>query len=86
MKLGGLNANAQIDGRAMRELRILAGHTVRGLAEKVGCSHPYISMLETQPDRTCSPEIFGRICDALGIADRALLLRTDATEPDRRAA
>lgn len=85
MKLGDLNANAQIDGRAMRELRILAGYTVRGLAERVGCSHPYISMLETRDDRTCSPEIFARICDALGIADRSVLLRTN-NEPDRRAA
>jgi transcriptional regulator with XRE-family HTH domain len=75
MKLDDVSANAEIDGTAMRELRKLAGYSVKGLAEAVNCSAPYISMLETRPDRTCSPELFARICDALHVRDRALLLR-----------
>lgn len=70
-----VTANAEIDGAVMRELRKLAGLSVRALAAKVGCTHPYISMLETRTDRTCSPEIFVKICDALRLEDRSVLLR-----------
>lgn len=75
MKLEDVTANARIDGAAMREFRILAGYSIRRLAEHVGCSRPYISMLETRDDRTCSPELFAKICDALGLKDRTVLLR-----------
>lgn len=74
MELGRVTANAAIDGAAMRELRILAGYSIKAFAVKVGCSQPYISLLETRP-RMCSPELFARICDALGVADRNVLLR-----------
>lgn len=77
MKSGMVTANAEINGNAMRRRRILVGLSIKGLAAKVGCSRPYISMLETQPGRTCSPELFDRICRALKVrqADRAQLLR-----------
>lgn len=82
MELEQVTANVVIDGPAMRELRKLAGLSVKSLAEKVGCSRPYISLLETQADRTCSPEIFARICDALRLDDRSVLVR----KPQARSA
>jgi hypothetical protein len=65
----GENANIPVDGPALRTARKAAGLKVRELALKAGCTHAYISILETQPDRYCSPGLFLRICGALG--DRA---------------
>lgn len=81
-----VTANARIDGAAMRNRRILAGLSVKALATAVGVSRPYISILETHPGRTCSPPVFRRICDALGVADRSELLRDAGIEPGRDAA
>lgn len=88
MKSGQVTAtaNAEINGEAMRRRRIIAGLSVKGLADKVGCSRPYISILETKPGRSCSPELFARICRALRVeqAEREQLLRTRATSVDAR--
>lgn len=66
-----INANVAINGPRLRRRRKLAGLNIAALAERAGCSAAYISILETRPDRSCSPEVFARICDALGIARRA---------------
>lgn len=76
------NANVAVDGQALRRHRKLAGLSVTGLAEQVGCTPAYISILETRRERNCSPELFARIADALGVEDRSTLLR----EPERSAA
>lgn len=77
MKLSSVNA--EIDKHVLRELRKLTGHSVKSLAEEVGCSAAYISILENKDDRTCSPEIFAKICDALRLDDRSVLLRKPLT-------
>lgn len=71
------NVNVQINRQALREYRQLAGYSGAELAEAVGCSPAYISILERHDDRACSPKLFGRICDALGLEDRTILRRRD---------
>lgn len=73
MKAG--NANVEINGAALRELRKLAGFSITALAEKVGCSFQYLSQLETEPERACSPALYAKICKALRLTDRTVLLR-----------
>lgn len=79
-------ANAKINGAALRQRRIVAGWSIKDLAKHVECSAAYISTLETAPNRTCSPALFARICDALRVppADRGDLLQP--TELDRSIA
>lgn len=69
------NVNVQVDRLALREYRQLAGHSVKSLAEAAGCSAAYISILEHHDNRAASPELYGRICDALGLEDRTILRR-----------
>lgn len=69
------NANVEIDGAALRELRKLSGYSITALAGKIGCSFQYLSQLETDPDRACSPGLYARICKALRLSDRTVLLR-----------
>lgn len=75
------NANVEINGSALRHLRKLAGFSITALADQVGCSLPYLSQLETGARTACSPALFARICDALRIEDRTVLLR-DGQIPD----
>lgn len=77
--------NPQIDGSALREMRQLAGFNITQFAARVGCSFQYLSQLETGARTACSPALYARICDKLGIADRRLLLRKP-DEPERSAA
>lgn len=82
MELG--TVNVRVNGPVLRELRKLAGLSVTELAANVGCSIAYITILETNPDRSCSPGVFARICDALHLADRTVLLREpEGTEPEQ---
>lgn len=80
------NANVEINGPALRHLRKLSGHNVTEFADLVECSFQYLSQLETGARLVCSPALFARICDALRLADRTVLLRepesTD-TEPEQ---
>jgi len=84
MELG--TVNVKVNGAALREIRKLAGFSGEGLAEAVGCSGAYVSLLETDPDRSCSPGMFARICDALRLDDRTVLLRTPREAQEEAAA
>jgi|ADGO01.1.fsa_nt_gi Helix-turn-helix. len=80
--MGNGNANVPVDGDALRRSRHLAGLSITALAGQASCSVAYVSMLETGARRYCSPALFARIADALGVEDRSTLLR----EPERSAA
>lgn len=71
------HASPEIDGARLRELRKISGMSVTDAAKKIGIAIAYLSQIERGDRRTVSPATFGRICDAMGIEDRASLLRTD---------
>lgn len=57
-----------IDGAGVRHRRKLLGLRVQELAERCGISVGYVSHIERGERRSVSPPVFGRICDALGLA------------------
>lgn len=71
-------SSVAIDGRAVRQLRKLAGHTITGLASECGISVQYLSAIEIGRRPLVSPPVFARICDALGVDDRRQLLMKTA--------
>jgi transcriptional regulator with XRE-family HTH domain len=66
--------NIAIDGAKLRLTRQLNGTGIMLLAERVGVSHTYIGQLERGQRVRVSPEVYVRLCDALGIADRTYLM------------
>jgi transcriptional regulator with XRE-family HTH domain len=62
-------AGVEIAGDRLRELRKLGGDNLRQLAEKVGVTLQYISQLERGDRTRTSPEVFVRICEAIGIPE-----------------
>lgn len=71
-----------IDVDKMRRRRQLQGLNQADLARAAKIHRSNISRLEGGHQATISPRMFARICDALGIEDRAELL---AEEPVGRA-
>lgn len=69
-------AGVEIDGAKVRELRKLSGRTVTDMAPACEISFQYLSMIERGTRPNVSPAVFARICDALGIKDRRMLLRS----------
>lgn len=67
-------AGVDIRGDLVRELRKLAGDNLIVFAPKAGITFQYLSQIERGKRRSVSPEVFARICDALGVADRRELM------------
>lgn len=57
-----------IDGAYLRKLRTRQGKSVTRLAKEAGISHQFLSFIERGARRPM-PEVFARICTALGIED-----------------
>lgn len=70
------HASPRIDGARLRELRQEAGHTVSGLARKIGISPQYLTQIERGQRPTVSPQMFNRIVATIGVTDRNELLRS----------
>lgn len=71
-------ASVDIDGGRLRELRKLRGKSMSALARESEISVQFLSVLELDPKRRCSPEVFDRICTALRLTsddDRRALMR-----------
>jgi transcriptional regulator with XRE-family HTH domain len=64
----------EINGFALRELRIRSGLAVAQLAEQVDVQRPYIAKIELGHSRRVSPRVFNALLSALTIADRRVLL------------
>lgn len=62
-----MNANPSPDGQAIRRRRQALGLSVTALAERMQCSTQYLSQIETGARKGCSPAVFARLCDALGV-------------------
>lgn len=67
-----------IAGDLLRRLRKLNGDNLVTFATKVGITFQYLSQIERGDRKTVSPEVFGWICDELGIQDRRELLKKEA--------
>lgn len=64
----------EVNGFALRELRIRSGLGVAELAQQVGVQRPYIAKIELGHSRRVSPKVFNGLLAALSINDRRALL------------
>lgn len=69
--------NVPIDRVAMRRWRRLKGLNQGQLAAKADISYAYVGHIERGDRLHVSPAVFARICDALGVQDRAELLAAE---------
>lgn len=64
----------EVNGFALRELRVRSGVGVADLAARVGVQRPYIAKIELGHSRKVSPKVFNELLSALAITDRRVLL------------
>lgn len=64
----------EVNGFALRELRVRSGLGVVELAEQVGVQRPYIAKIELGHSQRVSPKVFNALLSALSITDRRVLL------------
>lgn len=64
----------EINGYALREIRVRSGVGVKALADQMGCARSYIARMETGHTTRVSPEMFDRLNDALHITDKRTLM------------
>jgi len=64
----------EINGYALRELRMRSGLGVAEFAAQVGVKRPYIAKIELGHSKRVSPAVFNAILSTLTIADRRALL------------
>lgn len=77
--MGGAPA-VEVDGAKLRELRKVRGENLRMFAARAGITVQYLSQIELGVRRRVSPPTFVKICDALGVADRQVMMASN-TEP-----
>lgn len=64
----------EINGYALREIRVRTGVGVQALAHQVGCARSYIARMETGHTSRVSPEMFKALTRALNIEDERALM------------
>jgi transcriptional regulator with XRE-family HTH domain len=64
----------EINGFAVRELRIRSGLSVVDLAQRADVTRAYIAKIELGHSQRVSPKMFGALLSALSIHDRRVLL------------
>ena len=64
----------EVNGYALRELRVRSGIGVADLAEQVGVQRPYIAKIELGHSKKVSPKVYNALLSALAITDRRVLL------------
>lgn len=64
----------EINGFAMREIRVRTGLGVLDLANQVGVQRPYIAKIELGHSRRVSPKVFNALLSSLAITDRRVLM------------
>jgi len=67
-------AAVEINGFALREIRVRSGVETLSLAEQIGVSRSYITRLELGQRERVSPRIYQALLSALFIRDRRTLL------------
>lgn len=63
-----------VDRTKLRRLRQLRGDNQAQFAERCKISSGYLSLIESGQRTTVSPAVFARLCDVLGVEDRAELM------------
>lgn len=63
-----------VDREELRLRRQILGDNQAQFAERCGISPGYVSLIESGQRPTVSPAVFARICDALGVKNRAELM------------
>lgn len=64
----------EVNGFALREIRVRSGLGVMDLAKQVGVQRPYIAKIELGHSQRVSPKVFNALLQALSITDRRVLL------------
>lgn len=70
----------EINGYALRQIRILSGIGVADLAKQVDCDRSYIAKIELGHNRRVSPAVYNALLEALNISDRRTLLASPNVE------
>lgn len=68
------NTTYEVNGYAIRELRMRSGLGVAELAAQIGVQRPYVAKIELGHSRRVSPKVFNALLAALTIQDRRALL------------
>ena len=76
------SASIGINGPEVRRRRKLLGQNGGPFAERCGISAPYLSAIELGRRTKVSPQVFGQICNGLGIKgkDRRQLVRDEPAQ------
>ena len=64
----------EVNGYALRELRMRSGIGVAELAAQVGVQRPYIAKIELGHSRRVSPKVYQALLTALAISDTRVLM------------
>lgn len=64
----------EVNGYALRELRVRSGIGVADLAKQVGVQRPYIAKIELGHSKKVSPKVYNALLSALAITDRRVLM------------
>lgn len=72
------------DGAKLRTLREIMGLTRTALADQCEVTPGYISHIENNVRRPSAP-VFARLCDALGVSNRQVLLAQEQSSRPKRS-
>jgi len=64
----------EINGFAVREIRVRSGIAVQELADRVGVKRPYIAKIELGHSQRVSPKVYNALLSTLAITDRRVLM------------
>lgn len=64
----------EVNGFALREMRVRSGLGVSDLAKQVGVQCPYIAKIELGHSKRVSPKVFNALLAVLTISDRRALM------------
>lgn len=84
MTVTSTGANVAVNGALIRETRKLKGVNLTRFAGEVGIGASYLSHIERGTRPTVSPEVFAKLCNALGVAEherRGLLATARKGQP-----
>jgi transcriptional regulator with XRE-family HTH domain len=70
----GTPTTIEVNGYALREIRVRSGVDMTPFAELVGVTRSYLAKIELGRNRRVSPKVYAAILAALDIRDRRTLL------------
>lgn len=79
------HTTVEVNGYALRELRVRSGIGVADLAETVGVKRPYIAKIELGHSQRVSPKVYNALLAALAITDRRVLMANPHGSADMQA-